>query len=95
MKKAGLLLTGKAKKEADRLAAIREQMLRTAGDAPAGLSPCRSVKWHASHPAASAAAAAATSRSCTYTVVVKPESWLCCSCTSRYSSRQGQYLACS
>ena len=95
MKKAGLLLTGKAKKEADRLAAIREQMLRTAGDAPAGLSPSRPVKWQASHLAASPAAAAAISRSCKYTLVAELESWLCDPRTSWYSSQQGLYLACS
>ena len=37
LKKQGLLLTGKAKREAERLAAMREQLLRNAGlDADAG-----------------------------------------------------------
>lgn len=36
-KRQGLLLTGKAKKEADRLAAVREAMLKNAGAAPVGV----------------------------------------------------------
>ena len=37
LKREGKLLTGKAKKEAERLAAVREQFLKQAGvDAPAG-----------------------------------------------------------
>ena len=39
MKKQGLLLTGKAKKEADRLAAVRETLLKNAGSGLAG-EPC-------------------------------------------------------
>ncbi len=39
LKKAGLLLTGKAKKEAERLAAMREQLLKSAGLESAGEFP--------------------------------------------------------
>ena len=39
LKKQGLLLTGKAKKEADRLAAVREAMLKAAGPALPGTLP--------------------------------------------------------
>ncbi len=38
-KRQGLLLTGKAKKEAERLAAIREQLLRDSGVDVGGASP--------------------------------------------------------
>ena len=38
-KRQGLLLTGKAKKEAERLAAIREQLLRDSGVDVSGASP--------------------------------------------------------
>ena len=89
MKKAGLLLTGKAKKEADRLAAIRQQMLRTAGDAPAGLSPCSSVRWLTSHLTASAVAAEAADRLRKYTMLAGHESWRYVLCRSRYSSQAG------
>ncbi len=41
LKREGKLLTGKAKKEAERLAAIREQFLKQSGmEAPAGVLPC-------------------------------------------------------
>ena len=40
LKREGKLLTGKAKKEAERLAAVREQFLKQAGmDAPGGKPP--------------------------------------------------------
>lgn len=40
LKREGKLLTGKAKKEAERLAAVREQFLKQAGmDAPGGNGP--------------------------------------------------------
>ena len=38
-KRQGLLLTGKAKKEAERLAALREQLLRNSGVDVGGASP--------------------------------------------------------
>lgn len=46
LKREGKLLTGKAKKEAERLAAVREQFLKQAGlDAPGGrpTSPCACI----------------------------------------------------
>lgn len=40
MKKKGLLLTGKQKAEAQRLAAVREQLLAQAGLDPSGMVAC-------------------------------------------------------
>ncbi len=41
LKREGKLLTGKAKKEAERLAAVREQFLKQSGmETPAGVLPC-------------------------------------------------------
>lgn len=42
MKKKGLLLTGKQKAEAQRLAAVREQLLAQAGLDPSGMAACSS-----------------------------------------------------
>jgi hypothetical protein len=42
-KRQGLLLTGKAKKEAERLTMLREQLLRNSGVALAGASPSRAT----------------------------------------------------
>lgn len=51
LKREGKLLTGKAKKEAERLAAVREQFLKQAGmDAPTGLLPSHCTVPAASHP---------------------------------------------
>ena len=44
MKKKGLLLTGKQKAEAQRLAAVREQLLAQAGLDPSG-EPHMSLLW--------------------------------------------------
>ena len=42
-KRQGLLLTGKAKKEAERLAMLREQLLRNSGVDVTGASPSRAT----------------------------------------------------
>ena len=47
-KRQGLLLTGKAKKEAERLAMLREQLLRNSGVDVAGASPSRGTSPSAS-----------------------------------------------
>lgn len=51
LKREGKLLTGKAKKEAERLAAVREQFLKQSGmEPPAGVLPCIICTHFAAYP---------------------------------------------